>query len=270
VNPTQVCTVSGGTGAVTSNGIGTVDITCVTQSFAVGGAVQGLLGSGLSLQDNGGDVLAVGANGPFTFAVAVDSDQPYVVIVKSQPQNPAQVCNVTAGSGTVTSAPVTSVLVDCATSQLSLIAGQLGGVGNIDGSGTGARFNQPHGVGIDASGNLYVADWNPSIRKSLRPPSCQPRPGRTQTSIFRVTSQSMAREISMSRTPATTSSATSVVVDPAGILYVADAGSIRKITAADGSVTTLVSQKFMVLSSLALDAGGNLYASDCRRAPSAR
>jgi hypothetical protein len=54
-NPTQVCTVSGGTGTVTSNGVGTVNISCVTQAFAVGGTVQGLLGSGLSLQDNGGD-----------------------------------------------------------------------------------------------------------------------------------------------------------------------------------------------------------------------
>jgi hypothetical protein len=59
---------------------------------------------------------------------------------------------------------------------------------------------------------------------------------------------------------------TSVVVDPAGIAYVADGGSIRKITLADATVTTLVSQQFMVLSSLALDASGNLYASDWQAA----
>src|SRR5215469_16840121 len=52
VNPNQVCTVSGGTGTVTSNGIGTVYVTCVTQSFAVGGTIQSLLGSGLALEDN--------------------------------------------------------------------------------------------------------------------------------------------------------------------------------------------------------------------------
>src|SRR5215467_9393614 len=61
MNPTQVCTVSGGTGTVTSNGLSTVSVTCVTQSFVVGGTVQGLLGAGLELQDNGGDDLAVGS-----------------------------------------------------------------------------------------------------------------------------------------------------------------------------------------------------------------
>jgi len=38
--------------------------------------------------------------------------------------------------------------------------------GNTNGSGAAAQFNTPKGVGIDASGNLYIADsFNNSIRK---------------------------------------------------------------------------------------------------------
>jgi sugar lactone lactonase YvrE len=217
VSPAQVCTVSSGTGTVASNGTGTVSVTCLTQSFLVGGTVQGLLGSGLELQDNGDDVLAVGASGPFTFAVAVESGQPYLVTVKTQPQNPAQVCNVTAGSGTVTSTPVASVQVMCATSQLSLIAGQLGGMGNVDGSGTEARFSQPYGPGIDAAGNLYVADWYASIRKVTPAGLVSTLPAANPQFDF----------------------PSDVAVDGAGNLYVADSGNniIRKITQA-GTVTT--------------------------------
>jgi hypothetical protein len=41
-----------------------------------------------------------------------------------------------------------------------------GSPGNIDGTGTAARFNQPSGIAADAWGNLYVTDfYNNTIRK---------------------------------------------------------------------------------------------------------
>jgi DNA-binding beta-propeller fold protein YncE len=50
--------------------------------------------------------------------------------------------------------------------RLSLLAGEAGAVGNLDGPALDARFNQPRGVVADALGNLYVADtWNHAIRK---------------------------------------------------------------------------------------------------------
>ena len=39
------------------------------------------------------------------------------------------------------------------------LAGQPGGLGNVDGKGALARFCQPHGLAFDAAGNLYVADY---------------------------------------------------------------------------------------------------------------
>src|SRR5204862_7903619 len=37
-------------------------------------------------------------------------------------------------------------------------AGMPGGVGNVDGIGSAARFNQPGAVAVDSAGNVYVAD----------------------------------------------------------------------------------------------------------------
>src|SRR5436190_566663 len=45
-------------------------------------------------------------------------------------------------------------------------AGLPGGVGNVDGIGSAARFNQPGAVAVDSAGNVYVADsQNHTIRK---------------------------------------------------------------------------------------------------------
>jgi hypothetical protein len=90
--------------------------TPVTQAtFAIGGAVSGLAGSGLALQNNGGDDLAVAADGAFVFATRLVAGTAYAVSVKTQPINPAQTCTVTRGSGNVAAADVTDVAVTCAT-----------------------------------------------------------------------------------------------------------------------------------------------------------
>jgi glucuronoarabinoxylan endo-1,4-beta-xylanase len=84
-------------------------------TYTVGGSVSGLSGSGLVLQDNGGNNLMVAANATsFTFSTALASGTPYSVTVLTQPSDPAQNCSVTNGSGTVASANVTSVQVTCA------------------------------------------------------------------------------------------------------------------------------------------------------------
>src|SRR5215471_107899 len=63
--------------------------------FTVGGTVSGLSGTGLVLQDNGGDNLTISANGAFTFATKATA---YNVTVLTQPTNPPQTCTVTGGS----------------------------------------------------------------------------------------------------------------------------------------------------------------------------
>ena len=72
-NPTQVCTVASGSGTIGSTNVTNVRVTCASSTFAVGGTVVGLQGSGLVLQNNGGDDLAVSANGSFTFPAELAS-----------------------------------------------------------------------------------------------------------------------------------------------------------------------------------------------------
>jgi hypothetical protein len=85
-----------------------------TGPFTIGGSVTGLTGTGLILQDNGGDDLTISANGSFTFKTAIVANKPYLVTVSVPPATPPQTCTVAAGSGNAT-ANVTTVVVTCTT-----------------------------------------------------------------------------------------------------------------------------------------------------------
>jgi len=117
-NPVQTCTVSGGQGTATAN-VATVQITCSTGTVSIGGQVVGLLGTGLVLQDNGGDNLTVPIAGPFTFKTALPIGNAYVVTVSTQPTSPSQTCTVTNGSGTA-NANVGNIQITCSTGTLSI------------------------------------------------------------------------------------------------------------------------------------------------------
>src|SRR3989475_7183632 len=67
----QTCTVANGAGTVAGANITNVTVTCSANSFSVGGTVSGLIGTGLVLQDNGGDNLPVAADSTFTFRTAI-------------------------------------------------------------------------------------------------------------------------------------------------------------------------------------------------------
>ena len=88
--------------------------------FTVGGTATGLLGTGLVLQNNAGDDLAVAGNGTFTFHTALASGAGYAVTIKAQPTFPAQTCAVTNATGTVGSGNVTDVAVTCTTNTYSV------------------------------------------------------------------------------------------------------------------------------------------------------
>ncbi|MFZ3264074.1 MAG: Ig-like domain-containing protein [Terriglobales bacterium] len=114
-SPTQTCLVTNGSGTVGSANVTNVQINCTTNTYTIGGSISGYSGSGLVLQDNGGNNLTVnsGATG-FTFSTPIASGSTYSVTVLTQPSGPAQTCTVTSGGGTVGSANVTNVQVNCA------------------------------------------------------------------------------------------------------------------------------------------------------------
>ena len=111
-NPTQICSITNGSGVATAN-VTNVSITC-SSKFSIAGTVNGLTGSGLMLQNNGLDNLPVSGTGTqqFTFPTLVPGT--YNVSVLTQPSNPTQTCQVTNGTGTAT-ANVTNVTITCST-----------------------------------------------------------------------------------------------------------------------------------------------------------
>jgi len=123
-NPTQMCSVVPGTGSgpVVDQAITSVQITCSTSDFAVGGTITNLVGSGLLLQNNGGDDLRVDSGSTFQFATHIPSGAGYNVTIVGQPAAPAQACTIAAGteSGTVTNANVSTVQISCVTTEFSI------------------------------------------------------------------------------------------------------------------------------------------------------
>ena len=81
--------------------------------YTVGGTVTGLSGSGLVLQNEGGDDLPINASGTFTFATRLPSGTSYAVTVRSSPTSPPQGCLVAGGVGTIAATDVTNVSVTC-------------------------------------------------------------------------------------------------------------------------------------------------------------
>lgn len=110
-SPIQRCSVVNGTG-VASARVDNVQVNCV-DTHTVSGAVLGLRGSGLILRNNGGDNLAISADGSFTFSAAVASGDNYSVSVQTQPGAPAQTCSVTNASGVIATADISNVEVNC-------------------------------------------------------------------------------------------------------------------------------------------------------------
>ncbi len=126
-NPTQTCTASNASGTVTTGNITNVVVTCVTQTFTVGGTLSGLAGTGLTVRDNGGNNYALTANGAFTIPGTVASGATYAVSVSGQPTNPTQICTPTNASGTVTTGNITSVVVTCVTQSFT-VSGTVSGL----------------------------------------------------------------------------------------------------------------------------------------------
>src|SRR5512140_3210621 len=128
-NPTQMCSVTNGTSTAGDANVTDVQVSCRTSSFSLGGTVTGLAGSGLVLQNNGGDNLSVNADGTFTFATPILSGGGYDVTVAVQPSLPAQVCTVTGGKGAMGGANVANIGVTCVASTFTIggsVTGLLG------------------------------------------------------------------------------------------------------------------------------------------------
>jgi hypothetical protein len=111
-SPNQVCTVENGTGTVAGADVESVSVTCSTLTYSLGGIVDGLSGSGLTLLLNESNTLTIEADGPFEFDPLADGSS-YDVIIAGQPVDPEQTCVLTNGAGNIDGAPVDDLFVNC-------------------------------------------------------------------------------------------------------------------------------------------------------------
>jgi gliding motility-associated-like protein len=141
-----------------------------------------------------------------------------------------------------------------------------GATGAANGAGTAASFNNPSGVAVDASGNVYVGDQTNNLIRKITSAGVVTTFAGSSTHGF----------VNGTGTAASFNGPTAVAIDNSGNVYVADNGNyaIRKITPA-GVVTTLAGSgtlgsangtgtaaSFNNPSGLAVDASGNVYVAD--------
>ena len=185
--------------------------------------------------------------------------------------NPFGVASDGAGNLFVAdSANATIRKIAVATGVVTTLAGSAETPGSDDGTGSGARFDDPIGVASDGAGNLFVADCGShTIRKVV-----------IATGVVTTLAGSAA-------TPGSDDGAGAaarfyfpgaLAVDGVGNLFVADAGNhtIRKVVIAGGIVTTLAGSagstgsddgtgaaaRFDEPAGLAVDSSGNLFVAD--------
>jgi sugar lactone lactonase YvrE len=138
--------------------------------------------------------------------------------------------------------------------------------GSTDGTGSAASFNSPLGIAVDASGNLYVTDFNTSKIRKITPESV-------------VTTLAGGAGVYADGTgmEARFNSPQGITSDASGNLYVADTNNsmIRMVTP-EGVVTTLagtagtaghadgtgLAAGFYYPEGITADANGNLYVAD--------
>lgn len=118
---------------------------------------------------------------------------------------------------------------------VTTFAGSPSLAGSADGTGSTARFNYPTGPALDASGNLFVADWANDMIRKITPA------GVVSTVAGSPYAGGDHGNADGAGPAARFWAPSSVAVDAAGNVFVADSGNheIRKI-ALDGTVTTLV------------------------------
>ena len=158
------------------------------------------------------------------------------------------------------------------TGTISTFAGNgVPGFGGDGGAAAGAQLNQPAGLAVDSSGNLYIADSNNAVVRKVTP----------QGVISTIAGTGGTEGYSGdggAATKATLMAPLGVAVDTAGNLYIADYyGWIREVNASTGVITTLAGNgsngysgdggpataaQFYNPVAVAVDGSGNVYVAD--------
>ncbi|MBI3039348.1 hypothetical protein HYY75_09935 [bacterium] len=151
---------------------------------------------------------------------------------------------------------------------VTTLAGLAGNAGSANGTGTAARFNNPLGIAVDGSGNVFVGDnYNHTVRKITSAGVVTTFAGLAGSSGSADGSGSTARF----NYPA------HLAIDSSGNIYVADKGnhlirmidntgeviSVAGVAGTSGSVNGLGAGAFFLLPyGVAVDSSGNVWVAD--------
>jgi len=137
--------------------------------------------------------------------------------------------------------------------------------GSANGTGTAASFNNPQGLAIDATGNLYVADANNNLIRKITPAGL----------VTTLAGNGIAGFTNGSAASASFSSPSGIAVDVFRNVYVADNGnSAIRVISPNGVVSTLAggtygaangtgtAAGFADVQGIVVDAAGNVYVAD--------
>ncbi len=150
--PTGQTCAPGANASGTSTTDVTVNVTCGAAMYKIGGTISGLTGTGLVLQNNGGDNFTAAAGAlTFTFATPVAAGANYNVTVLTQPTG--QTCIVTSGSG-VANADVTNVVITCTTPVAYTISVTVSG---LTGTGLVLQDNLTDNLSVSGNGTFEFA-----------------------------------------------------------------------------------------------------------------
>ncbi len=242
-------------------------------SSGSGGGGSGGAGSGGGGSGGGGSGAGGGGSGTFVYNPATPGTPNSQAAGVFQAVNlfvyPAGVARDSSGNLYVAD-PADNIIQKIDSSgMVATLAGIAGAAGAIDATGSNARFNQPNGLAVDASGNVYVADTgNGTIRKI------------TPAGVVTTLAGSIYNRGNHDGTGlnAWFSSPTGVTTDGTGNVYVADAftNTIRMVTST-GTVSTIAGSasvrggsadgtgtaaQFNYPTGIAVDGSGNLFVAD--------
>lgn len=103
--------------------------------------------------------------------------------------------------------------------QDSVLAGTAGAAGAVDGNGASARFNNPSGLSVDGSGNIYVADTGNQLVRMVTPAGV----------VTTIAGQAGSIGVLLGDLPASLNAPIGMAVDVSGALYTTCENSVLRI-----------------------------------------